>query len=329
MKMLRVLVVVFFVVCLIGNRPPVKVSRAENIPLSLADSLRPATTSTMSVQGALLATRYMTLDALKQDVDIEYFLVLDNANTSLKKRPLVRITHRSHDKEVTSLLESNISEYHFIQARDGSFWDKMGLAIKAPIVVKHKDDLQRVYYLARRIRATFGVEDVAFYDFAETMVCNISSGDVAVVPAKHFTEKGFINTFNHITGQAFMTSLFSEQLADFIADAHELYRLPELATGKFTQAQLEDLENGPIDNYVDLVNNEWGQELGKQLKEKYQIDSDTHWTPTLLANYLNDIQRYYSWAFQISFRPYRATDEVVITFAHKLNRVLKELDGVG
>lgn len=327
MIMLRVLALLLFISCIIGNRPPVNVSHPDNIPVKITDG-QAMDPSYMSVQGAMLSTQYRTLEELKKVINIEYFNVLHHLGENLDKKPLVRLTHTSHDREVTSILESHVSEYDFIQARDGNFWDKVGLAIKAPILVKHRNDLRRVYYLARRIRATFGVEDVAFYDFAQTMYCNISGDDLAVIPAKHLTEKGFINTFNHITGQAFMTSIFSEQLADFMADAHELYRLPALATGNFTQAQLDDLENGPIDNYVDLVNNEWGQELGKRLSETYHITHETHWTPELLADYLNDIQRYYSWAFQISFRPYRAEDEVVVTFSNKINRVMEELDGV-
>jgi hypothetical protein len=100
-----------------------------------------------------------------------------------------------------------------------------------------------------------------------------------------------------------------------------LYNMPELITGKFTEAQLADFENGPADNYVDMLNNEWGQELGKVLREKYAITSRTYWTPGLLTNYLNDMQAYYSWAFQIGFSPFRPTDEMVEQFAWKINTV--------
>ena len=78
-----------------------------------------------------------------------------------------------------------------------------------------------------------------------------------------------------------------------------------------------------MDNYVDLINNEWGQELGKQLKEKYNIDRETNWTPELLANYLNDLQSYYSWAFQIGFEPFRPEDDVVRRFSDKINIVMQ------
>ncbi|MFN3940495.1 MAG: hypothetical protein ACK4IY_07890, partial [Chitinophagales bacterium] len=136
------------------------------------------------------------------------------------------------------------------------------------------------------------------------------------------TEKGYINTFNHITAQTFITSIFGEELADFVADAHERANHPELITGTFTETQLNDLAEGPVDNYTDIINNEWGQELGKNLKVKYHITRQTNWTPELLANYLNDIQAYYSWAFQIGFTPFRPQDEQVTKFSRKLNLVM-------
>ena len=53
------------------------------------------------------------------------------------------------------------------------------------------------------------------------------------------------------------------------------------------------------------------------------IDRETHWTPELLANYLNDIQTYYSWAYGIGFSPFRPSDEVVVKFSRKLNMVME------
>ena len=98
-----------------------------------------------------------------------------------------------------------------------------------------------------------------------------------------------------------------------------------MITGKFPEEEIKDLEEGPVDNYVDLINNEWGQELGKQLKKKYNINRETYWTPELLANYLNDIQSYYSWAFQIGFKPFRPEDEVIQRFSNKVNGAMEGL----
>ena len=112
-------------------------------------------------------------------------------------------------------------------------------------------------------------------------------------------------------------------MADYIADVHELHNMPELTTGKFTDEQLKDVDNNPVDNYVDMINNEWGQELGKQLKKKHGITRETLWTKELMVSYLNDIQSYYSWAFGIGISPFRINDDVVIKFADKINQVMR------
>ena len=189
-------------------------------------------------------------------------------------------------------------------------------------------DLMRVYLLARRRGDIFGEGDMAFYDISQKIMANINDKDLSNMSPDDLGEKGYFNTFNHITAQSFMTSIFSEQLADFIADVHELKRLPELVTGKFTEEQILDLNEGPVDNYVDLINNEWGQELGKVLREKYGISDQTLCTPELLANYLNDIQSYYSWVFKFSFKPFRPSDVVVVKFSRKLNSVMQELSSL-
>jgi hypothetical protein len=170
----------------------------------------------------------------------------------------------------------------------------------------------------------FGDGDPAFFDLAKASVEHINTPDMAFKNKRDSTEKGYLNSFNHITAQAMITTCFSEELADFIADVHERNNCPELITGKFTEAQIKNLEDGPLDNYVDLVNNEWGQEIGKQLKQKYNINRETKWTPDLLANYMNELQSYYSWAFQLGFKPFKPEDEILIRFTSKLNIVMGE-----
>ena len=171
----------------------------------------------------------------------------------------------------------------------------------------------------------FGEGDIAFYDLAEMMVYNISDEDLLNMPAEHLSEKGYLNTFNHVTAQAFITTIFNEALADFIADVHERENMPELVSGNFTEAQLDDLSDGAMDNYLDMVNNEWGQELGKDLRHKYSITREKHWTPILLADYLNDIQNYHAHAFGIAFRPFLPTDDKVIRFTDKINSVMNDV----
>lgn len=268
---------------------------------------------------ALLATQYNSLEALKMVIAIEY-------KSGFRKR--VRLSHRSDKAEVVSVLKSGINERDITKARDGGFLDKVQLSLRSPYFVANRNDLLRIFILSRRRHKVFGGGDVAFFDLAETMVKHINQIDLVNIPEKDLGEKGYLNTFNHVNAQAFMTSIFTEKFADFIADTHERTNMEELLTGKFSEEQLTDVNNNPVDNYVDIINNEWGQELGKMLSRKYGIDRNTHWTPTLLCAYLNDLQTYYSWVFQIGFEPYSHTDEVVLKFSKKLNLVMDNVAGL-
>ena len=287
-----------------------------------SDSLTPRTDAIYSaVRGALLGTRFKSLEELKSVIEIEYFTDSSGSAGANYKNPTVCLTHCSNGHEVINVLESGISQGDISNARNGNFWNRLHLLLNCPYAVAHRMDLSKVYILARRRADLFGEGDPAFYDLAETAVKNINTPDLAFINVRDSTEKGYLNSFDHITAQAFTTSCFSERLADFVGDVHERDR-PELITGRFSEKEVADLDEGPVDNYVDLINNEWGQELGRVLKKKYNITRKTYWTPELLANYLNDIQSYYSWAFQIGLKPVRPEDEVVVRFSKKLNLVI-------
>jgi hypothetical protein len=273
-------------------------------------------------KGALLLTRFKSLEEFKEVISIEYATDYRDSIQSEHGKAEVKLEYRSGGVVVTSILKEGISQADFLKVRNGSLWGKMLLGLQCPYALIHKQELTSIEHLSRRRPPLFGKGDVAFYDLAETMVNQISDEDWLDMSCEDISEKGYLNTFNHIAAQAFMTSIFSEQLADFIADVHELYNMPALIDGNFTESQLADFENGPVDNYLDMINNEWGQELGKELGKKYGIDRHTVWTPQLVRDYLNDIQLYHSWAFDISFKPFRTTDAVVRQFANKINTVL-------
>ena len=274
------------------------------------------------VRGALLGSRFKTLDELKSVVQIEYFNSKTVTDSTVHSDSKVSITHFSNGKKIISVLASGISQGDFRKAKDGTFWDKISMLVHSPYAVRNRKYLEKAFLLSRRMTDLFGEGDPAFYDLAQATLKNINTPDLAFINPRDSTEKGYINTFNHMTAQAFITSIFSEELADFIGDSHERYFHPELITGKFPEKEILDLGEGPVDNYVDLINNEWGQELGKVLKEKYHITQNTFWSPELLTNYLNDVQSYYSWALQIGFRPFNSDDEIVNRFSDKLNLVL-------
>ncbi len=325
MRMFQFFALLLSAFCVSCNRSPHHIQELSNArtcecnPSKEVDSSNVTTLSTYrTVKGALLASRFNSFEELKTVIRIEYF----NDNNSLDS--VVLVSHCSNGLEVISVLKSGISQGDIWNARYGdNILDRFSLVFSSPYAVMNRRDLQSVYTLSRWRPEWFGEGDLAFFDLAKTSVLNINTEDLAFKNVRDSTEKGYLNSFNHITAQAFITSCFSEEMADFVADLHERYAHPELITGKFTEEQIKDLEEGPVDNYVDIINNEWGQELGKQLREKYNICRETNWTPELLANYLNDLQSYYSWAFQIGFKPFRPEDEEVLRFSNKINVVMK------
>jgi hypothetical protein len=214
------------------------------------------------------------------------------------------------------------------EAKTRGIWYRLGIVLRYPKLFFVRKDLVRVELLARWRANMFGERDLAFFDIAQKMVFNIHDADMDNIRPEDLSEKGYLNTFNHVTAQALITTLFSEDLAALISDLHERFAMPELITGRFTEAQLADLETGPLDNYLDIVNNEWGQELGLHLKAKYCITRNTRWTPELLAGYLNDVQDYYSWTFGIAFTPFRPSDRMVTHYSAKMNDVLFDFEAI-
>ncbi|MBT4774745.1 MAG: hypothetical protein HOL28_12365 [Crocinitomicaceae bacterium] len=270
---------------------------------------------------ALLASRINSMEELQEIIEINYYNNFNRDTSHRDTESLVRLKHCSNGLEIISELKAGISQSDILNARNGSLTDQLALLYDSPFAIANRMEINKVYLLARIKPDLFGEGDVAFYDLALASVKNINTKDLAYIHPRDSSEKGFLNTFNHITAQAFITSYFSENLADFVADVHELHNMPELTSGRFTAEQLNAPDDNPVDNYVDMINNEWGQELGKLLKKRYFINRNTTWTPKLLARYMNDIQYYYSWALQIGFKPFTEEDVEVIRFSKKINLI--------
>ncbi len=273
--------------------------------------------------GALLATRFSSLDELKRTVKIEYLTVSGKPLVGGEKAEMVRVCHCSNGREVVGILKEGVSQDDISDAQKGGIGVRIELLLHSPFSIRNREELKQVLALARRLPLVYGEGDPAFYDIAEQCVRNISKDGFPFKDHRDSTEKGYLNSFNHLTAQAFISSIFSEDIADFVADVHERKNMPELISGIFNENQLADPIDNPIDNYVDMINNEWGQELGKQLKAKYKIRPTTFWTPQLLADYLNDLQSYYSWAFEIGFSPFRADEDLILRFSKKINATTK------
>ncbi|MEL6588737.1 MAG: hypothetical protein AAFQ68_01575 [Bacteroidota bacterium] len=325
-----VLILLLSLFALIGDRSAseesrlVATQRIENDLIAATSPLAYAADSSdkqkVQVRGALLSTHFSSFEDFQKRIRVEYI----NSDSHSHRNSFVCVTHWSHGKQICSILKRGVSEKDFENAKFGGLWERISLAFQSPYVVFHYKDMQRVSILARWRPELYEAGDFAFYNLALEMVGHIEEKTKKSLPKADLGEKGYINTFNHITAQALMTAIFGESLANFMSDAHERRNLPELATGNFAQSQIDDVYNGVVDNLVDMLNNEWGQELGKQLAAKYQIEHATIWTPALLSNFLNDIQRYFSWAFQLPFQPFRPGDEIVQRFSQKLNFVMAD-----
>lgn len=287
------------------------------------DTVSPPAWAEGTGTGALLATRFNSLGELRSVVRITYLADGDGQDSAHEGHACVRLTHRCHDREVVGELASGLSQGDIMKVQTAGVVDQLGLMLASPYAVANRVDLQRAYALARRRDGWYGEGDPAFLDIAQRIVEHIRFPEWAPPSQSDTSEKGYLNSFNHLTAQALITSIFSEEMADFIADLHERHNMPELITGQFTDRQLTDPKNNPTDNYVDIINNEWGQELGLQLRKKYRLTRDTWWTPRLMTDYLNDMQSYYSWAFKISFKPFRPDEELVMRFAGKINTVMR------
>lgn len=265
------------------------------------------------IKGPLLGTSIKSFEELNQIVDIKY-------NDAPKK--YVRLLQSNSNQNIISVLTQGITEKDLSKVSKGTLTDKVILALKEPQLAIYRKDLNRCYVLSRRMGEYFGDKDISFYDLALEMTKHIQLNPFDSLYKNQKTEKGFVNTFNHVIAQSFVTAIFSESHADLIADIHERANMPELVTGDFSEDQLKDLKTGPVDNYVDIINNEWGQEYGKDLKIKLDINRHTFWSSKLLSKYLNSIQSEFCWVYEISMKPFRSEDEILKKFAKKLNLVL-------
>ena len=115
------------------------------------------------------------------------------------------------------------------------------------------------------------------------------------------------NMMLHVFGQAVLTTLYGESVADLAGDLHETDQ-PSLITGKFGPRQVPQA----IDNYADMVNNEYGQELGKELNHRLDVGGSTWWTREKTTEYLNQVQHYFSQTHGWSFRDFQPDDHGVL-----------------
>ena len=269
---------------------------------------------------ALLASRIHSLEELKRIVKVDYF-PKDTVDKTATK--YVCLTYSSMGKEISAVLKEGIDQDEIVKAKDGSLLDKLSILFKDPFAIKIRDNLKRINILARRFRIKYGDEDLAFYDLGLASLKNIRKTEHSFTTALDSSENGYINTFNHVTAQALISSIFGIETAEFVAVVHERENMPELMDKNvISNLNNSDMINQAVDNYVDLLNNKMGQLLGSALSNKYNINRRTVWNEQLLSSYLNDVQEFYRYSFNISMKPFNEDDEIVIRFSRKLKAVL-------
>jgi hypothetical protein len=275
-----------------------------------------STTIQKPICKALLATDFNSMDELKSVVNLNY---LNQSDDSCKGT--VQISYNNQGQTIYSELSDGISEGDIMKAHKGTILDKVSLAFKAPYAVKIRNELSKIFMLTRRRPTIFGENDVAFYDLAQASMRNVLVTKNSFKTVRDSSEKGYINTFNHITAQALITAIFNEDVAYYIASVHERFHMPHLVSGKFSTIDLIDTVNYPVDNYIDIVNNEIGQELGKYLKHKYTINKNTEWTTDFTCKFLNEIHDYYAESFDIQIKPYKINDRIIRRFSKKIEAI--------
>ncbi len=127
------------------------------------------------------------------------------------------------------------------------------------------------------------------------------------------------NSFIHLIGQTLASAVYGKIAARLVADIHERRGryFEKIASGQLDGVPQRDIE----DTYRDLINNEIGRNLGTVIREKYGIDSETKWAPTLLSNVLNDIQSYVKTNYpSMNFKPFTPKDEFIQNVANFLNK---------
>ncbi len=271
---------------------------------------------------ALLSSRFKNLAHLKTIVSIQYDKDYTKMDSNSCSPSIVHLSYMSNGEKIIRTMTSGASQAEIMNLQKADYFTCAKFVLAHPNVIRQRKELTKIHVLARRKPDILGPRDMSFYDLAESSVSHINTPNLAFQNTKDRSERGYINTFNHVAAQAIITSFFSEGLADLIGDLHERQNMPEITSGRFTERQLNDSINNPEDNYVDIINNEIGQKIGLKLKYKYKLSKINICTPVLLAAYLNDIQSYYMWAMEIGLDPFRSTDDVVIKFTKKINIVL-------
>jgi RHS repeat-associated protein len=248
------------------------------------------------------------------DLDGAEPLVASNYKTLTDLKSAIKMVHYKHNQKQTVMMTNSFLGMHVIdvlvsgetsqedlkKARDGGFWAKTGAVAKDPSAAFYKNDLEKIEKMSYRKKND---QKLAFQDIA------------LLLASKTINPPGGIdNTYLHVAGQAFITALFGEGAANYSGHLHEAAH-ESLFTG--VSKDIKD-EQSMIDNYADLINNQWGQAFGKQIMGELDVSGD--WTNENTADFLNKLQDKLSETMGTKFSgKHSAEDEVVKGFTKLIN----------
>jgi RHS repeat-associated protein len=259
-----------------------------------------------------IANDYRDIAALKKSVDITY-------------TPSGRFSYASvavSDKAkagigTNTLSESNPGQAQLKKAAAGDWGDKLSFAVSNPGAALYRNDLEKIEKLAFVKKNSSGT---ALGHIADEMVGHLAtkpSGPTVMIGKDKVTMVDATkNMVLHVFGQAAITTLLGRGAADYAGDLHERDQ-PSLISGKIGKTE----ERQAIDNYSDMVNNLYGQDIGERVGAKLGITSSTVWTPKLTAKYLNAVQDAIAKEMGWKMAPFSAGDAEVKKFTSLLNEV--------
>lgn len=278
----------------------------------------------------LIANQYRSLDELKKAVDIQYTpggyetRFTGDTYTDVYIQAKVSVTDKS-GKGTNELSEATVVQKEASDKLEkGSTWDKLMLALQYPDAAYFKGELEEIRKLAKATKDPKGkiINGTAIGHMSDLMYEHLAmkdrpSGRTVMIGKDKTTMKGATkNMMLHVFGQALLTTLYGRSVADLAGDIHERDQ-PSLITGVISKAE----ERQAIDNYADLVNNLYGQDIGERLQKELGATENTVWTPELTAKYLNAVQLEIEKEMKWTFKPFDAKTPEVVRFTDRLNEV--------
>ena len=266
----------------------------------------------------LIASDYKSLNALKQEIEIRNIPRTkveiprdDRGGPPMTVEVPARVVvgyPKAGLTELNELSESTVTQAELKAAKAGGFLDKAALGLSHPELIWYRSDLEAIEKLSFVKKNTSGS---AIGHVSDAMLTHVKPA----TKSKAATE-GRPNMLLHVFGQAVITTLFGRGAADLAGDIHER-DMASLISGTITPAE----EKGAIDNYADMINNVYGQQLGAQLASSLGVGGGTTWDPALTTQYVNAAQAWIAGEMGWKMSDFKDTDPVIVKFTALLNEV--------